>query len=135
MNYPQLIQQVLTWDKLETQFQSLSSGEERYRQLLLLGKALPRIEPEKCIAKNEVQGCESKSWFYSDDQNIWIDSEARVIRGLIYLLLLLCQHTQDPALLMQLDLPAILNKLKLQQFLSTSRINGIQAIWSLLIHQ
>ncbi|MFM2484221.1 SufE family protein [Celerinatantimonas yamalensis] len=127
MNYPQS-ENIPSWSDLCELFQQAKSWEERYRQLLLLAKKLPPLSESQHRAEYEVQGCESRSWVYLHDEAIWLDSEARIIRGLMVVLLVVIHHhcIQD---ISTINIIERLETLGLRHYISDSRINGIQAIW------
>lgn len=130
MNYPQLTALDQTWDQLCQSFQAANSWEERYRNLLLLGKALPRMPEEFRQDDALVQGCESRSWLAVTQESVWIDSDARIIRGLITIMLAL-NHAK-PASSSSSELLKVLEELHLKSYISETRINGITAIWTRL---
>lgn len=131
MNYPQA-KDLPSWEKLREQFTIFSSWEERYRALLLLSKQLPPVEARFKSPDYEIDGCESKSWLINDGNDIWIDSQARIIKGMMVIILTLVN--QPPvADLNQINIVGTLDKLGLRHYISQSRINGIQAIWQQII--
>lgn len=131
MIFPQLAEQP-TWDEIHYSFKQMNSWEERYRKLLLLGKQLTNIPVEYQDKKIAISGCESKTWFYVDhNQQLWLDSEARIIRGIIIILLALIMHNKDA--FVSINIINILDNIGLKSYISNSRINGINAIWNKLI--
>ncbi|CAG9297000.1 SufE family protein [Celerinatantimonas diazotrophica] len=130
MIYPQT-SSLPDWQSLQVLFTSATSYEERYRQLLLLGKKFPAMPEDYRQEQNEVSGCESRSWVYTEKNQLWCDSEARIIRGLMTILLSLVNHS-DYQSIKSIDLIAKLEQLGLRHYISESRINGIQAIWQQL---
>lgn len=131
MIYPQTVT-LPDWQKLQTLFTSATNYEERYRHLLLLGKKFPSMPEAYRQEQNEVSGCESRSWVYSKNDQLWCDSEARLIRGLMSILLSLVNYTNNQSI-ESINLIAILEQLGLRHYISESRINGIQAIWQRLV--
>lgn len=104
--------------------------QARYALLLQWGE---RLAPKPAIRRetNRVAGCEAAVWLVHHRQGerhrFAIDSDARVIRGLAVLLLLLIDARSD-AELAALDLPATLQALGLARHLSPSRVNGFRAL-------
>ena len=115
------------------EFSALRSWEDRYRRLMLLGKKLPVLDEPLKTDDALLAGCESQVWFYhsydgdKDLINWQIDSDARIIRGLITLLLAACEEL-TPAQLLAFDGEAYFEQLQLLQHLSPSRGNGVRAI-------
>lgn len=103
----------------------------KYRLLMLVGKTLPAL-PEH-IKRDElrISGCESAAWLVHQrdgEQHYWaFDSDARIIKGVVVALLsqLNGRSRQD---LSTIDLTMLYQQLGLQQGLSPSRSNGVQAV-------
>ncbi|MNJ73797.1 Cysteine desulfuration protein SufE [compost metagenome] len=90
----------------------------------------PLSDAEKSEA-NRVHGCESQVWLVAEQEDgQWRfkgASDARIIRGLLALLLIRVEGLSS-AELQQLDLPAWFNQLGLARQLSPSRSNGLNAV-------
>lgn len=112
-------------------FQNAAGWEQRARLLMQFGDRLPALDDtEKCEA-NRVHGCESQVWLVGDLRDgHWqfkASSDARMIRGLVALLLLRVNGL-SAAELQQVDLPEWFNQLGLSRQLSPSRSNGLNAV-------
>ena len=112
-------------------FQDASGWEQRARLLMQWGERLPPLDDaDKCEA-NLVHGCESQVWLVGRLENgHWqfsASSEARLIRGLVALLLARVNGL-SAAELQQVDLPGWFNELGLSRQLSPSRSNGLNAV-------
>jgi len=112
-------------------FQGASGWEQRARLLMQWGERLPPLsDAEKCEA-NLVSGCESQVWLVGQLQDgHWqfsAASEARLIRGLVALLLARVNGL-TAAELQQVDLPGWFGELGLSRQLSPSRSNGLNAV-------
>nr|WP_082708396.1 SufS family cysteine desulfurase [Marinobacterium profundum] len=105
--------------------------QARYREIMLLGKDLPALHIAQRNDSNRLHGCESHVWLTVDyrEGKLWLqmDSDARVIRGLIALLLALF-NGKSPQQILDFDLQGLFERLKLMQHLSPSRGNGLKAI-------
>ncbi|CAI8940642.1 SufE family protein [Pseudomonas sp. IT-P260] len=117
-------------DVLQT-FQSAAGWEQRARLLMQFGDRLPPLnDADKCEA-NRVHGCESQMWLVGELQDgHWqfsAASDARMIRGLVALLLLRVNGLSAGEL-QQVDLPDWFNQLGLSRQLSPSRSNGLNAV-------
>ncbi|BEU03674.1 cysteine desulfurase, sulfur acceptor subunit CsdE [Agarivorans sp. OAG1] len=115
----------LNIEQIEQRFVNCKSWEERYRQLLLLSKVLGPMESQYQTQENLVQGCESDVWLYYANTQLLVDSNAKIIKGL--LVIMLASFAQD-AENTQITFSQTLEKLGLAHHLSESRNNGITAI-------
>lgn len=103
--------------------------QSKYRIIMQLGKQLPMLPAELKTEESLVQGCESAAWLQVQVSPLAFafDSEARVVKGIIALVLAVWfEHEQKSALTdcwLQLNLGAEL---------STSRNNGVAAVLRLM---
>ncbi len=112
-------------------FQNAAGWEQRARLLMQFGDRLPALnDADKCDA-NRVHGCESQVWLVGAlREGHWqfsASSDARMIRGLVALLLLRVNGLSATDL-KQIDLPDWFNQLGLSRQLSPSRSNGLNAV-------
>ncbi len=123
------------FQKIIDDFEFLDDWEDRYRYIIDLGKSL---EPLKESLKNEttkVDGCASQVWLTyeligsGETKNINFkgESDAVIVRGLIYIILKLFNGTKINEA-MGIDAMAELSKLGLHEHLSSQRSNGIRAM-------
>ena len=105
--------------------------QQKYRQLMQLGKALPPLPDVLKRDELLVAGCESAAWLchqQQDGRHFWgFDSEARIIKGVIAALLSQLNGLATEQL-KALDLHALYQQLGLAQGLSPSRSNGVAAV-------
>ncbi len=105
--------------------------QERYRQIMLLGKELPVLELKDDNAR--LHGCESSVWlhYHYDDNTMRLffiaDSDARVIRGLIAIVLAVFSG-KTPKEIQGENIEQWFRELDLFNHLSPSRGNGLKAI-------
>jgi cysteine desulfuration protein SufE len=107
--------------------------QSKYRVLMQLGKKLPAL-PEK-MRQNEylVRGCESRAWllhYYDElqDKHFFVlDSEARIVKGLLAVMLSLVNGMSSTEL-QQFELQKTFDTLNLKPYLSQSRGNGLSAM-------
>ncbi len=117
---------------VEARFSSYSAWEERYRQLIQLGKQLPPLPEAWRGNEQELAGCESKVWLIShqDEAGRWhfaADSEARIVRGLLAVVLAALNHLTREEIA-EVDMEAYFARLHLTKHLSPSRGNGLRAM-------
>ncbi|WP_028763144.1 SufE family protein [Shewanella colwelliana] len=112
-------------------FKQAANWQERYREIMLLGKTLPKLDDMLRVEQAQVRGCESNAWLYHaqiDDLHYYIaDSDARIVKGLIALLLA-ATHGHSSESIAALDINAYFDELGLTGQLSPSRTNGLFAL-------
>lgn len=112
-------------------FTPLKSWEDKFRQLMLLGKKLPQLPIEYQLEQYLVSGCESKVWLlheWSNDKLCLIaSSDAKIVKGLISVVLA-AFNGKTKAQIQEFDLEGYLAQLNLLNQLSPSRANGLRAI-------
>lgn len=111
---------------------ALPQWNDRYREIMQLGKLLPGMTSAMKNPGNLVQGCESDAWLAcrkDEDGRLWFaaDSEARIIRGLIALALA-AVNGKTASEICAFDLQDYFGQLQLSRHLSPSRGNGLKAI-------
>lgn len=105
--------------------------QQKYRLLMQLGKALPPLP--NALHRDEllVAGCESAAWLchqQQDGRHYWgFDSEARIIKGVIAVLLSQLNGLSQVQL-QGVDFEVLYQQLGLAQGLSPSRNNGVAAV-------
>jgi len=117
---------------LKATFAPLTQWEDKYRQLILLGKKLPALTDELKARAQEIPGCENRVWLgYSVSPqgalHFFGDSEGRIVRGLLAVLLTACEGKQ-PLELLAGDPLALFDELGLRSQLSASRNQGLNAL-------
>lgn len=116
---------------LAESFSLFTDWEDRYRYLIDLGKRLPEMDNALKTDENMVRGCTSKVWLVAESDgkklNFKADSDAQIIRGLIYVLDLAYQGKtlQEIA---TLDIDRAFRDLGLDRHLSPNRRNGFFAM-------
>lgn len=116
-----------------TELQQAKDWQSKYRILMLLGKKLPQV-PEKLKQPHLlVKGCESRAWLlhYHDEAQdkhyFLLDSEARIVKGLMAIMLSLVNGMSSTQLA-KFDLCHKFDQLNLKPYLSQSRGNGLTAM-------
>ncbi len=112
-------------------FTFLDDWEDRYRHVIELGKAMPPLDDSFKVAALKVQGCASQVWLRPTLQDgrfdFQGDSDAMIVRGLIAILHSLYGGL-PMAQVLQVDAPAELGRLGLNDHLSAQRSNGLRAM-------
>ena len=110
-------------------FENAKNWQEKYRQLMLLGKQAPKLTDELKLESAKIDGCESAAWLYHqyiDGKHYFIaDSDARIVKGLIVILLALYH---DHAEKTEIEVETLFTELGLFTQLSPSRTNGLSAM-------
>ncbi|UWS30049.1 cysteine desulfurase sulfur acceptor subunit CsdE [Erwinia pyrifoliae] len=122
----------ITSDSLLAQFSHFRQWEERYRQLILLGKRLPALPDELKNETTELKGCENRVWLghqllENGRLHFYGDSEGRIVRGLLAVLLTAVEG-KTPQEVSQQDPLSLFAQLSLKEPLSASRSAGLQAL-------
>ncbi len=112
-------------------FQQAASWEQRARLLMQWGDRLEPLAAAERSDANLVPGCESKLWLVGERHDSRLHfrgtSEARLLRGLLAVLLVRVNELEAPAL-QQLDVAEWFTQLGLSRQLSPSRSNGLNAV-------
>ncbi len=124
----------MTIEQLIEDFELLDDWEERYQEIIDLGKQLPELPDAYRTEAYKVRGCASQVWLVpsvTDDKPPVIafraDSDAHIVRGLVAILLMIYSGKTAKAIL-DVDIQAIFNRLGLASHLSPSRSNGFQSM-------
>lgn len=112
-------------------FQACKQWEQRARLLLQRGLQLDELAETLRVPDNLVQGCETRVWLVLDTQTqplrFQVASEARLLRGLLALLLLRIEGLTAKQIA-AVDAAEWFNQLGLSRQLSPSRSNGLNAV-------
>ncbi|MFP2516399.1 cysteine desulfurase sulfur acceptor subunit CsdE [Buttiauxella agrestis] len=122
----------ITADNLRSTFAPLQQWEDKYRQLILLGKQLPALPADLKQEDIEIAGCENRVWLGHSLQangtlHFYGDSEGRIVRGLLAVLLTAIEGKTAEQLLNE-DPLALFDDLGLRNQLSASRSSGLAAL-------
>jgi cysteine desulfuration protein SufE len=119
------------FEEIAETFEFLPDWEERYREVIALGKAMPPLPEALKVPATKVEGCASQVWLHPEIRDgrfgFQGDSDATIVRGLIAILRAL--YTGLPvAEVPAVDAPGELARLGLDQHLSSQRSNGVRAM-------
>lgn len=119
-------------DDLIESFGLFDGWDERYAYLIDLGKRLPAMDEALKTEDSLVKGCTSRVWLVAEQgadgrYHFIADSDAQIVRGLVYLLL--CAYQDKTAEdIAAYDIDRAFGRLALDQHLSPNRRNGFFAM-------
>jgi cysteine desulfuration protein SufE len=117
-------------DQIKQRLGQYSDWEDRYKELILLGKSLQNYPEDKRDEKYKVKGCQSQVWLYPElkDGRVYFfgDSDAVLVKGIVGLLLsVYSDATPDEILATK---PEFLKEVGITEHLSMNRSNGLAAM-------
>mgnify|MGYP000915391723 FL=1 len=121
------------FEAVSKNIETAAGWQQKYRQIMLLGKQLPDMPEVLKVDDALVKGCESKVWLYIDfdhTENSLVlagDSDTRIVKGLLALILAL-YNGLTPEQAAQINAYNEFERLGLISHLSPSRGNGIKAM-------
>ncbi|WP_372762715.1 SufE family protein [Pseudoalteromonas sp.] len=121
------------FNKTVEPIKNASAWQQKYREIMLLGKTLPPLAEVLKIDSALVPGCESKVWLFVEfdlSENTLVvvgDSDTRIVKGLLALILAL-YNGLTPEQVLTVNAYEEFEKLGLINHLSPSRGNGIKAM-------
>ncbi len=113
----------------------LDDWEDRYRYIIELGQALPKLTEAERTPENKVNGCISQVWLVAEqDRSASVprlsfrgESDAMIVQGLVAILLAL--YSGRPANeIADTDAIALFDEMGLREHLTTQRSNGLVAM-------
>ncbi|MBB4051079.1 cysteine desulfuration protein SufE [Devosia subaequoris] len=113
----------------------LDDWEDRYRYLIELGQALPKLEEAERNADNRVNGCVSQVWLVAEPDSVdgaphlrfRGESDAMIVQGLVAVLLALYSD-RAASEIAETDAIALFDELGLREHLTAQRSNGLVAM-------
>lgn len=117
-------------DQIKTRFLQFQDWEDRYKELINLGKGLEAYPEDKREEKFKIKGCQSQVWLYPEfkDGRIYFhaDSDALLVKGIIGLLVNVYSNaTPDEILNTKAD---FLKEVGITEHLSMNRSNGLASM-------
>ncbi|KPH64969.1 SufE protein [Pseudoalteromonas porphyrae] len=122
-----------TFKEIAQTLKNAPGWQQKYREIMLLGKLLPSMPDILKTHDALVPGCESKVWLYLDfdlEESCIVlvgDSDTRIVKGLLALILSL-YNGLTPTQILSINAFEEFEKLGLISHLSPSRGNGVKAI-------
>jgi cysteine desulfuration protein SufE len=116
-------------------FEFLDDWEDRYRHVIEMGKAMPPLEDALKVDATKVKGCASQVWLVPRIEgegpqarfDFAGESDAMIVRGLIAILHALYAGLTVREVL-EVNAPAELARLGLNDHLSAQRSNGLRSM-------
>ena len=103
---------------------------DKYEYIIELGKELPKIDTNKKIELNLIEGCQSNVWldaqFSEGKMMFFADSDAIITKGIIGLLIRVL-NDECPEDIVKSDL-FFINQIGLHEHLSLTRSNGLASM-------
>ena len=120
--------------KIIEDFGVFCDWEEKYSYLIECGKNLEQLEAQYKIDSNKIVGCMSQVWLITyisctEPPKLYFkaDSDSYIVKGIIYILLKIYSGKTAEKIL-SINIDYIFNELKLNEYLSANRTNGIFSI-------
>jgi cysteine desulfuration protein SufE len=125
----------MTIDEIIANFAYLDDWEDKYRYIIELGRLLEPMTDDAHCEANRVRGCASQVWLQAFSARrgnepvltFRADSDAHIVKGLIYILLAIYSDRSAAAIL-AIDASAIFKRLGLIEHLTPQRANGVRAM-------
>lgn len=116
--------------RIKERFMKYNDWEDRYKELIHLGRELEAFPEDKRDEKYKVKGCQSQVWLYPEfkDGRVYFsaDSDAVLVKGIVGLLVnVYSDATPDEILSTK---PEFLKEVGITEHLSMNRSNGLAAM-------
>jgi cysteine desulfuration protein SufE len=117
-------------DRIKASFLKFSDWEDRYKELIQLGRNLAPYPEDKREEKYKIKGCQSQVWLYPEFKEGKIffkaDSDAVLVKGIVGLLLSVYSDSSPEEILA--TKPDFLKEIGITEHLSMNRSNGLAAM-------
>lgn len=117
-------------NKIKERFLQFSDWEDRYKELIQLGKSLDSYPEDKRDDKYKVKGCQSQVWLYPEFREgrvyFYGDSDAVLVKGIVGLLLSVYSDATPAEILA--TKPDFLKEVGITEHLSMNRSNGLASM-------
>ncbi|MDB5596744.1 MAG: Fe-S metabolism associated SufE [Hyphomicrobiales bacterium] len=123
-------------DEIIENFELLDEWDDRYRYLIELGRELEPLDEAAHSEANKVRGCASQVWLETHVGSgpggepvlsFKGDSDAHIVRGLVYLILTLYSDRSAPEIV-STDAQDLFQRLGLDAHLTPQRSNGVRSM-------
>lgn len=111
-------------------FKACPDWEERYKELIKVGKEMPAYPEEQRLEKFQVKGCQSQVWLYPSlthgRVSFAADSDALLVKGIVGLLVHVYSGATPAEILSQPG--EFLKEIGISEHLSMNRSNGLASM-------
>lgn len=111
-------------------FKALPDWEERYKELIKVGKEMASYPEEQRLEKFQVRGCQSQVWLFPQfkEGRVYFaaDSDALLVKGIVGLLAHVYSSATPSEILA--DKGDFLKEIGITQHLSMNRTNGLASM-------
>lgn len=111
-------------------FQAHGDWEDRYKELIKVGKEAPAYPEAQRLEKFQVKGCQSQVWLFPElkDGRVYFhtDSDALLVKGIVGLLALVYSGATPTEILT--DKGDFLKDIGITEHLSMNRTNGLASM-------
>ena len=121
-------------DEIIENFQFLDDWDDRYKYLIELGNALPKISESEQIAENKVQGCVSQVWVIAKQSEgsdpvllFHGGSDAHIVSGLVAVTFAIFSGKKASEILVT-DEKKIFDSIDLSEHITPQRSNGLRSL-------
>lgn len=115
---------------VKERFLQFNDWEDRYKELIQLGKTLPAYPEDKRDEKYKIKGCQSQVWLYPELKDgrvyFYADSDALLVKGIVGILVSVYSDS-TPAEILSMK-PDFLKEVGITEHLSMNRTNGLAAM-------
>lgn len=112
-------------------FELLDDWEDKYRYIIDLGAKLPPLEQNFCTEEWKVRGCQSQVWLVPEKKEGLLffkgESDASIVKGIVAIILTIFSGKSSQEI-NKIDVAKIFMQLGLEEHLSPSRRNGLNAM-------
>ncbi len=123
------------FEEIVDAFDYLDEWQDRYRHVIEMGKAMPPLDEALKVPATKVEGCASQVWLVPNVEGAGAtaiftfegESDAVIVRGLIAVLKALFSGLSVREIL-DTDARAELNRLGLEEHLTSQRSNGLRSM-------
>jgi len=116
--------------QITERFKAFSDWEDRYKELIQVGKEMAAYPEEQRLEKFKVKGCQSQVWLYprfgEGRIRLAADSDALLVKGIVALLIYVYDGATPAEVLA--DRGDFLKEIGITEHLSMNRTNGLASM-------
>jgi cysteine desulfuration protein SufE len=116
--------------QITSRFKAFSDWEDRYKELIVVGREMAPYPEEHRLEKFKVKGCQSQVWLYPSMAEgrvrLVADSDALLVKGIVALLIYVYDGATPAEILA--DKGEFLKEIGITEHLSMNRTNGLASM-------